>query len=63
MSPLATCIPIGVADTVELADFAEKMKVDLTVVGPELPLSLGLVDELAKRNLAAFAPRATRRPS
>lgn len=56
MSPLATCIPIGVADTVELADFAEKMKVDLTVVGPELPLALGLVDELNKRNLVAFGP-------
>lgn len=52
----ATCIPIGVSDIVELADFAESMRVDLTVVGPELPLALGLVDELAKRGLAAFGP-------
>ena len=52
----ASCLPIGVTDIVELADFAEKMKVDLTVVGPELPLTLGLVDELAKRQLPVFGP-------
>ena len=56
MSDLATCVPIGVADVVELADFAEAMRIDLTVIGPELPLSLGLVDELSKRGLAAFGP-------
>ncbi len=56
IAQLATCLPIGVADIVELADFAEKMKVDLTVVGPELPLTLGLVDELQKRRLPVFGP-------
>jgi len=43
MPPVATCIPIGAADIVELADFAEKTKIELTLVGPELPLTLGLV--------------------
>ena len=52
----ATCLPIGVENVVELADFAETMKVDLTVVGPELPLTLGLVDELTGRGLLAFGP-------
>jgi phosphoribosylamine--glycine ligase len=52
----ASCLPIGVSDTVELADFAEKMKVDLTIVGPELPLTLGLADELSKRQLPVFGP-------
>ncbi|MEO6323478.1 MAG: phosphoribosylamine--glycine ligase [Thermoanaerobaculia bacterium] len=56
MADVATCLPINAADIVELADFAEKMKVDLTVVGPELPLTLGLVDELNKRQLLAFGP-------
>ena len=56
IAQLATCLPIGVTDIVELADFAETMKIDLTVVGPELPLTLGLVDELAKRRLLAFGP-------
>jgi phosphoribosylamine--glycine ligase len=52
----ATCVPIGVEDVVELVDFAESMSVELTVVGPELPLTLGLVDELAGRGLLAFGP-------
>jgi phosphoribosylamine--glycine ligase len=53
---LATCFPIGVENVVELADFAESMKIDLTVVGPELPLTLGLVDEFSRRGLLAFGP-------
>lgn len=56
ISDNATCLPIGAADIVELADFAETMKVDLTVVGPELPLTLGIADELSKRNLPVFGP-------
>ncbi len=53
---IATCLPISVDNVVELADFAESMKIDLTVVGPELPLTLGLVDELNHRGLLAFGP-------
>ncbi len=53
---LATCIPISVDNVVELADFAESMRIDLTIVGPELPLTLGLVDELQHRGLLAFGP-------
>jgi phosphoribosylamine--glycine ligase len=41
---------------VELADFAEKLSIGLTVVGPELPLILGLVDEFQRRGLAVFGP-------
>ena len=52
----ADCVPIGVADIVELADFAEKLKMDLTIVGPELPLTLGIVDEFQKRGLNIFGP-------
>jgi phosphoribosylamine--glycine ligase len=51
-----TCVPIGAADIVELADFAETTKADLTVVGPELPLTLGIVDEFTKRGLPIFGP-------
>src|SRR5918997_1177687 len=53
---VADCVDIGVADIIELADFAEKLKIDLTVVGPELPLTLGIVDEFQKRGLPIFGP-------
>ena len=56
IAAVADCVPIGVADIVELADFAEKLKIDLTVVGPELPLTLGIVDVFQKRGLTIFGP-------
>ena len=56
IASVADCVPIGVADIIELADFAEKLKMDLTVVGPELPLTLGIVDEFQKRGLPIFGP-------
>ena len=56
IAQVADCVPIGVADIIELADFADKLKIDLTVVGPELPLTLGIVDEFQKRGLTIFGP-------
>ncbi|MEO8036516.1 MAG: phosphoribosylamine--glycine ligase [Acidobacteriota bacterium] len=56
IAQVADCVPIGVADIVELADFAEKLKIDLTIVGPELPLTLGIVDEFQKRGMTIFGP-------
>lgn len=56
IAAVADCVNIGVADIIELADFAEKLKMDLTIVGPELPLTLGIVDEFQKRGLAIFGP-------
>jgi len=49
-------VNIPVHEIVSLADFAEKEKIDLTVVGPEVPLSLGIVDEFKKRGLKIFGP-------
>jgi phosphoribosylamine--glycine ligase len=56
IAAVADCVPIGVADIIELADFADQLKIDLTIVGPELPLTLGIVDEFQKRGLAIFGP-------
>ena len=56
IAEVADCVNIGVADIIELADFAEKLKIDLTVVGPELPLTLGIVDEFRMRELPIFGP-------
>jgi phosphoribosylamine--glycine ligase len=53
---LADCVPIEPSDIVEIADFAEKLNIGLTVVGPELPLILGLADEFERRGLRVFGP-------
>ncbi len=56
IAEVADCLPVSAGDTVEIADLAQKLRVDLTVVGPELPLSLGIVDEFIKRELPIFGP-------
>jgi len=53
---LATCLSIKANDIKSLADFAEKEGIDLTIVGPEEPLVLGIVDEFVKRGLRIFGP-------
>ena len=56
ISRLAQCVNID-ADSIEkLVDFAQKEKIDLTVVGPELPLSQGIVNEFNKQGLRIFGP-------
>jgi phosphoribosylamine--glycine ligase len=57
IAAVADRVPIAVDDVAQLAEFAGEMKIDLTVVGPELPLTLGLADEFAGRGLAVFGPR------
>ncbi len=56
ISKIAECIDIKAEDISRLLDFARKEKIDLTVVGPEVPLSLGIVDEFLKYNLKIFGP-------
>ena len=53
----ATVFDVAADDVGGLADLAGRERVDLTVVGPEVPLVAGLVDELRARGLAAFGPR------
>jgi phosphoribosylamine--glycine ligase len=53
---VAENVPIAETDTAGLAAFAEKEQIGLTVVGPEVPLTLGLVDEFEKRGLRVFGP-------
>jgi phosphoribosylamine---glycine ligase len=53
---LADCVPIDTSNIVEVADFAQTVKADLTVVGPELPMVLGMADEFGKRGLSIFCP-------
>ncbi|MDD5131021.1 MAG: phosphoribosylamine--glycine ligase [Candidatus Omnitrophota bacterium] len=53
---LAECIDIKADDVFGLLEFARKEKIDLTVVGPEVALSLGIVNEFIKAGLKIFGP-------
>ncbi|HEY6128292.1 MAG TPA: phosphoribosylamine--glycine ligase [Candidatus Acidoferrum sp.] len=52
----AVCLPVEAHDVAGLVAIAEKLRPDLTVVGPELPLVRGLSDALRARNLAVVGP-------
>jgi phosphoribosylamine--glycine ligase len=53
---IAESVPILESEIKALADFASMEKIDLTVVGPELPLIMGIVDEFEGRGLKIFGP-------
>ena len=56
MAGIADIVPIETSSIVELADFAQTIGADLTVVGPELPMVLGIADEFQRRGLTIFSP-------
>jgi phosphoribosylamine---glycine ligase len=52
----AECHAVKADDVASLVALAKTEQVDFVIVGPEMPLSLGLVDELAKARIPAFGP-------
>lgn len=56
ISNVAQCVNIGDCDIEALLQFAKENKIDLTIVGPEIPLVAGIVDEFEKENLKVFGP-------
>ncbi len=52
----AECVSIKADDIAALLEFAQKNKVELTVVGPEAALAAGIVDEFTKAGLKIFGP-------
>ena len=52
----AECVAIGAEEIEQLADFAEKNGIDLTVVGPEASLCAGIANEFERRGLKIFGP-------
>lgn len=56
IAAIARCIPSRQTELNDLLRVVAEEQPDLTIVGPELPLSLGLVDELRRRSLAVFGP-------
>jgi phosphoribosylamine--glycine ligase len=51
------CVPVDVGNLAAMVGVVEAERPVLTVVGPELPLSLGLVDELIRRGFRVFGPK------
>ena len=56
IAAVARCVPVNQKDLADLLRVVLAEQPDLTVVGPELPLSLGLVDELQRRKMRVFGP-------
>jgi phosphoribosylamine--glycine ligase len=54
----ATCLPVAADNIAGLVELARREQVEFVVVGPEIPLSLGLVDELQKAGIPAYGPQA-----
>ena len=52
----AECLPADVKNLDSLLALAHQVRPDLTVIGPELPLQLGVVDELTRRGFRVFGP-------
>jgi len=58
IAEVAECVPIGAEDIPSLVAFAREKAVDLVVVGPEAPLTLGLADACAAAGIRCFGPSA-----
>jgi len=56
ISKLVQCINIDADNIDKLTDFAQKEEIDLTIVGPELSLSRGIVNEFNHKGLKIFGP-------
>jgi phosphoribosylamine--glycine ligase len=52
----AECLPVDGKSVESMVALGEQLQPDLTVVGPELPLTLGVVDEFTRRGLRVFGP-------
>ncbi|MGH9521360.1 MAG: phosphoribosylamine--glycine ligase [Terriglobales bacterium] len=54
----AECVPVDVRSVDALLGIAQNLRPDLTVVGPEVPLAAGVVDEFKRRGFSIFGPTA-----
>ncbi|MGG1674238.1 phosphoribosylamine--glycine ligase [Neobacillus sp. NRS-1170] len=56
IAQLAKCVSISVSEIEKLADFAKNEQIDFTFVGPEEPLSKGIVNYFKQQGLAIYGP-------
>ena len=57
LEPRVQNVDIAVDDIASLVDFAQREQIDLTIVGPEAPLVLGVTDAFESAGLKCFGPR------
>src|SRR5437764_15277619 len=56
IAQVAECMPVDLGDVEAVVALAERVRPDLTIVGPELPLSVGVVDAFQQRGWPVFGP-------
>lgn len=56
IADVAKCMDIGAEDIEGICDFAVSEKIDMVVIGPEVPLAMGIVDRLEDAGITAFGP-------
>lgn len=54
----AVCVDIGAEDIEGICSFAAENKIDMAVIGPEVPLAMGIVDKLEAAGVKTFGPNA-----
>jgi len=54
----ATCVPIKVSEIDKIVSFVQEKKIELVIVGPEVPLVAGLADALSAQGIPVFGPSA-----
>ena len=56
IADVAECVPLDIADHARVAAFCRDSRIDFVVVGPEVPLVAGIVDDLVAAGIKAFGP-------
>ena len=60
LAALGRCVAVDQTSLGDLLRVVSSERPDLTIIGPEVPLALGLADELARRSLPVFGPTPRR---
>ncbi len=58
IAEIGACVDINDDNVEGIVNFAKSEDINLVIVGPEVPLSLGLADRLAEENIHVFGPKA-----
>ena len=58
IADVAECVPVGAEDIDGICAWASDNNVDLAVIGPEVPLAMGIVDRLNEAGVKTFGPNA-----